>query len=190
MTKFKNELIGKRIILKRLKPTILMASTVFKVVDDNRKHLSPWFPWVKSEAKVEDSFKYLLETNRKFKAGEKADYGVYVNNEYIGNIGIFDINKKKKSAEIGYWLSKKFTRNGYMTEAIGILEKEFFSNISLNRIQVKCDERNIPSAGVAKKCGYVLEGKHREDSYSDYFKDFRNTLIFSKLKSEYRKKKK
>lgn len=190
MAKLKSKLNGKRIVLKRLKPTILAANIIFKVVDDNRQHLNPWFPWVHSELKVEDSFKYLLETNKKFKAGEKIDYGIYLGDEYIGNIGIFDINKKNKSGEIGYWLSKKFVRHGYMTEAVGILEKEVFSNMGLNRIQIKCDERNIPSVGVVKKCCYIFEGKHREDAYSDYFRDFRNTLIFSKLKSEFKKKSK
>jgi RimJ/RimL family protein N-acetyltransferase len=75
-----------------------------------------------------------------------------------------------------------------MTEAVKIVEKEFFTN-GLNRIQIKCDERNIASSGVAKKCGYVFEGKFREDSYSEYFKDFRNTLVFSKLKSDFKKEK-
>lgn len=66
MAKLKSKLNGKRIVLKRLKPTILAANIIFKVVDDNRQHLNPWFPWVHSELKVEDSFKYLLETNKKF----------------------------------------------------------------------------------------------------------------------------
>jgi len=188
MTKFKTELVGKRVILRKLKPTISMANIIFKAIAENRQHLRPWFPWEKKEVRAEDSFKYLLENEIKFKAGEKVDYGIYVDNEYIGNIGIFNIHKKNKSAEIGYWLSKKFTRNGYMTEAVRILEKEFFTNVNLNRIQIKCDERNIASAGVAKKCAYVLEGKYREDTYSEYFKDFRNTLVFSKLKSEFKKR--
>ncbi|MFA5131150.1 MAG: GNAT family protein [Patescibacteria group bacterium] len=190
MPKSKSTLPGKRIILRRLKPTLLTAKALFRVVDENRQHLSPWFPWVTSENNVEDALKYLFTVDEKFKLGEKTDYGIYLNNEYIGNIGIFDINKKNKSGEIGYWLSKKFTRNGYMTEALGVLEKESFLNLNLNRIQIKCDERNIPSAGVAKKSGYTLEGKYREDTYSEYFKDFRNTFIFSKLKSDFKKSKK
>ena len=54
-------------------------------------------------------------------------------------------------------------------------------------MQLRCDERNIASRKVAKKCGYTLEGKIREDRYSEYFEDLRNTLVFSKLKSEYSK---
>jgi len=189
MKKIKSKLVGKRIILKRLRPTIKMANALFKVVDENRQHLNPWFPWVKAEKVVEESFKYLLEVDKEYQKGTKFDYGIFLEKEYIGNVGLFDIDKKKKSGEIGYWLSKKFTRQGYMTEAVGVLEREAFVNGGLNRIQIKCDERNIPSAKTAKKCGYLFEGKRREDDYSEYYKDFRNTLVFSKLKSDFKKKK-
>lgn len=186
--KIKTKLIGKRIVLKTTKPDLTMAEVMFKVISENRKHLRPWFPWEKSTKKVEDSLKYLFDKEEKVKAGEKVEYGIYVDNEYIGNIGIFSINTKKRSAEIGYWLSVKFIRKGYATEAVRTLEKEFFAK-GLNRIQIKCDERNTASAGVAKKCGYVLEGRLREDSYSKYFKDFSNTLVFSKLKKDFKKTK-
>lgn len=190
MPKFKSKLLGERIILKRLKPTLLTANVVFKVINENRQHLLSWFSWVNIENNVEDTLKYLFSVDEKFKLGEKIDYGIYLNNKYIGNIGLFDINKKNKSAEIGYWLSKEYIRNGYMTEAVSVLEKESFLNFNLNRIQIKCDEINIPSVGVARKCGYIFEGKYRELAYSDYFKNFRNILVFSKLKLEFDKKKK
>jgi ribosomal-protein-serine acetyltransferase len=190
MARFKNELIGRKIVLKRFKPTILTAQTIFKTVADNRQHLGPWFVWLKGQTKAEDSFKFLLENEKKLKLGEKFDYGIYLNNEYIGSIGVFSIDKINKSAEIGYWLSKKFVRNGYMTEAVKLVEKEAFLNLGLNRLQICCDEKNLPSAGVAKKCGYIFEGKRRESAYSNYFKNFRNILVFSKLKSEFNKKKK
>ncbi len=187
MPKFKQKLSGQRIVLKMNKPSILQAQILFRAVAANRSHLKPWFPWEKDEKKIEDAFKYLLETDQKIRKGDKADYGIYLGNDYIGNIGVFDINKERKSAEIGYWLSTEFVRKGYITEAVKLLETEFFTNQGLNRIQIKCDERNIASAGVAKKCGYIFEGKLREDSHSDFFNNFRNTLVFSKLKSDFKK---
>jgi ribosomal-protein-serine acetyltransferase len=185
--KFKNKLIGKRIVLKITKPDITMANIMFKVINENRKHLRPWFSWEKATKKVEDSLKHLFDKEEKVKEGKKVEYGIYIDNEYIGNIGIFDINQDKKSAEIGYWLSAKFIRRGYATEAVSILEKEFFLNHSINRIEICCDDKNIASAAVAKKCGYTFEGKLRENVYSKHFKSFRNTLVFSKLKSDFKK---
>lgn len=185
--KFKNKLIGKRIILKRNLPTIKNATMIFNVVDSDRTHLKPWMPWERTTKTIEDSFEYLLDTNEKTKKGIKIDYGIFLNDEYIGNFGVFDINIEKKSAEIGYWLCSRFTRKGYITEAVKILEKEFFEKYKLNRIQIRCDDLNKASAGVAKKSGYKFEGKLREDAYDKHQKRFVNTLVFSKLIKEYKK---
>ncbi len=186
--KFKNQLKGNRLILKRTKPTLKIAEDIFKVIDENRKYLEPWFSWSKLTLKIEDSLKYLFDKEKETEKGKKVEYGLFINNEYIGNISLFDIHEKNKSAEIGYWLSSSHTRNGYMTEAVKMLEKEAFENMELNRIQIKCDERNEASLGVAKKCDYKYEGKFREDSFNEHLNNFRNTLVFSKLKSEYKKK--
>jgi ribosomal-protein-serine acetyltransferase len=186
--KFKNQLKGERITLKRTKPTLKMANTMFNVIEKNRKHLEPWLPWPKFTQKVEDSLKYLFDKEEKTKEGKKIEYGLYVKNEYIGNISLFDINEKEKSAEIGYWISSSHLKKGYTTEAVGIIEKEGFENLGLNRLQILCDEENKGSAGVAKKCGYKYEGKLRENSFNNHFNNFRNSLVFSKLKREYRKK--
>lgn len=40
---------------------------------------------------------------------------------------------------------------------------------------------------IVFECGYVFEGLHRDDNYSDYFHRFNSTLVFSKLKSEFNK---
>ncbi len=185
--KFRNKLKGNRLILKRTKPTLKIATNMFQVIDKNREHLNPWFPWPKETKKIEDTLKYLFTKEEDIKRNKRVEYGLYIKNKYIGNISIFDINKKNKSAEIGYWISSTYTRKWYMTEAIQILEKEAFEYMNLNRIQIKCDERNKASSGVAKKCNYKYEWKFRKNCFSEHFNDFRNTLVFSKLKSEYKK---
>lgn len=185
--KFKNTLIGPRLVLKKAKATLKLAKVMFKVVDENRLHLRPWLPWEKLEKKVEDALIYLVEKEKTNKKGEEIDYGIFINKEYAGNISAFKINKVKKSAEIGYWISSKFSGKGYVTEAVSILEKELFENLKLNRVVIQCDEENLASAKVAQKCHYTLEGKLREKDYSPHFKNFRTHLIFSKLKSEYQK---
>ena len=182
---FKNELSGERLTLKRTKPTLAMAEAMFKTVDANRIHLEPWFHWTALTQKMEDSLKYLFDKEERTAQGKIVEYGLFIGEQYLGNISLFDIDTKNKSAEVGYWLSASHTQKGYMTQAVQLLEKEAFEHLGLNTIQLKCDEENKASAGVAKKCGFTLEGTLREETLSDYFKSFRNTLVFSKLKSEY-----
>lgn len=185
MVKKTNKILkGERITLKLLSATIKNAEDVFSTVDNNREHLKPWFPWEAFTKAPEDSFKFLMSVEEDNKKGKKYQYGIYLGNEYIGNVGIFDVDQDDKKAEIGYWLSSKHLRKRYMTEAVGVLEKEVFNKLGINRMQLRCDEKNKGSAGVAKKCGYKLEGKMRQDAYNKATKKFRNTLVFSKLKSE------
>ncbi len=187
MKKFKERLIWERIILKRNKPKISIAKKMFDTVDKNREHLKTRFTREKETQKIEDTLKYLFEDDKETKEWKKVWYWIYLNNKYIGNIWIFNINKKNKTAEIGYWLSKDFTRKWYMTEAVKILEKEFFENFGINRIEICCDEKNIASSWVAKKCWYKLEWKLREHIYDERSNKYTNTLIFSKIKSEHTK---
>jgi len=187
MKKFKKFLKWERVVLKRNIPTIKIATKIFDTVDKNREHLKPRFTREKETKTIEDTLKYLFEDEKESQKWKKAGYWIYLKNKYIGNIWIFDINKENKSAEIGYWLSKEFTRKWYMTEAIKILEKEFFKNFDINRIEICCDENNIASKWVAEKCWYKLEWKLREHIYNKEREKYTNTLIFSKLKSEYKK---
>jgi len=179
--KLRVNLKGERLTLKRNKVDNELAKNIFHLVDENRKYLSEWLPWVDFTKEKKDSFNYLKETD---KDKSKENYGIYEKNKLIGMIGIFDINEKVKSCEVGYWMSKDVSGKGYMTEALSVLENELF-NKGFNRVQICCDERNIGSRKVMEKNNYVFEGKLREDDV-DTKNNFRNTLIYSKLKREYK----
>ena len=71
-----------------------------------------------------------------------------------------------------------------MQEAVHALEAEGF-RAGINRIVIGNDTQNPRSAHVAERCGYVLEGVMREDAWDEYHKRFRNSNVWSKLKSEW-----
>ncbi len=182
---FRYCLKGERIILRRYKPTIKLAKIIFSVVDSNREHLRKWFHFEKKTLKVEDTLRYVFGVQQKYQEKKEAVYGIYLEDEYIGNISVFDIDEKNSSGEIGFWMSSEYTNKGYMQEAIHLLEKQAFKKAGINRLQIRCDEENQKSFNLAKKCGYKLEGIARELQYNEHFNDFRNIAVFSKLKSEY-----
>ncbi|MEA2077482.1 MAG: GNAT family protein [Candidatus Marinimicrobia bacterium] len=185
--KFKEELQGERLILKRTRPTQEMAELIFQAVDANREHLRPFSPWEKNDDSVESCLNYLKEKEPKTKAGERVEYGIFIKdgNEYIGNIQVFNMSQENHCGELGYWLTESSTGHGYMREAVRILEKECFTSLNLHRIQITCDVLNEASTKVIKACAYTYEGTLREDMYDPYHDRMRNTLMFSKLRSEF-----
>lgn len=86
---FKDELVGERIVLRRTIPTIEVAKVLYDEVDRNREYLRKWLPWPDKMNSVEDELKYLFDNEKKFKKGEKIEYGIYFGDVYLGNIGIF-----------------------------------------------------------------------------------------------------
>ena len=78
---------------------------MFKVIDENRKHLEPWFPWPKLTLKIEDSLRYLFDKEEETEKGNKIEYGLFINNEYIGNISFFDIHEKRNLLKLAIFFS-------------------------------------------------------------------------------------
>ncbi|MBN2780927.1 MAG: GNAT family N-acetyltransferase [Candidatus Marinimicrobia bacterium] len=184
---FNEELSGPRVLLRQTRPDPGTAEVMFRAIDTSRQHLRPWCPWERTTCRIEDSMKYLREKEEATASGKLVEYGIYVRESggYIGNISLFNLNAERRSGEIGYWLTASATGNGYMHEALRVLEKESFLTLGLNRIQITCDVHNTASAEVIRKCGYTFEGTLREDRFDPYENAMRNTFVFSKLRAEF-----
>ncbi len=176
---FTKVLLGENINLKLIEPSLENAQMIFELLSKNRDHLRPWFPWADNT---------LLQTIDFLLHKKEIMYGIFSkkDNKYIGNISMIKLDlEKKKSGEIGYWIGSEFAGKGIMSEAVKILEKEFFENFDLERIVIRCNAKNKPSARVAEKNNYFFEGTSRKDRYNDFSGQLEDSLNFSKLKEEY-----
>jgi RimJ/RimL family protein N-acetyltransferase len=63
--------------------------------------------------------------------------------------------------EIGYWLRTSETGKGYATEAAEAVAHLAFERLGARRVEIRCDARNRPSADVARRLGFELEGTLR-----------------------------
>ena len=101
--------------------------------------------------------------------------------QYIGDVGFYDYEKKHNRAEIGYILAQPYWGKGIMTEAIKAVLDYGFNEMRLNRIQALIDPRNEASKRVAEKHGFKYEGTFR-----DYEREYIDLNMYSVLKREYR----
>lgn len=72
-------------------------------------------------------------------------------------------NPDFRSASLGYCFAEAAWGNGYATEAARALLQWAFDRLDLNRVQAETDTRNVASARVLEKLGFVREGMLRED---------------------------
>ncbi len=81
---------------------------------------------------------------------------------FIGWCSLTRWNPDYRSASLGYCLDDAAWGHGYATEAARLLQWAF-DTLDLNRVQADTDTRNVASARVLEKLGFVREGTLRED---------------------------
>jgi RimJ/RimL family protein N-acetyltransferase len=82
---------------------------------------------------------------------------------FVGWCSLSRWNPGHRSAALGYCLAEDAWGLGYATEAAGALLAWAFDALDLNRVQAETDTRNVASARVLEKLGFVREGTLRED---------------------------
>lgn len=104
--------------------------------------------------------------------------------ESIGNLSLFDIDWRIRSAEFGILIgAKQHWNQGYGTEALNLTLNHGFQTLNLNRIHLKVFEDNARAIQAYKKAGFVQEGRLRQGHYKDG--QFVDVILMSILRSEW-----
>lgn len=81
--------------------------------------------------------------------------------DIVGAIKL-SLNKRFNSAEIGYWIGKKYWGNGYAIEAASKVLNYGFQDLKLNRIEAYAMVINKASSRILLNLGMQKEGLHRQ----------------------------
>ncbi len=102
---------------------------------------------------------------------------------FLGWCGLTGWNPDHHSAGLGYVLSETAWGQGYATEGAHALLQWGFDTLDLNRVQSETDTRNLASARVLEKLGFVREGTLREDCVVDG--DVSDSWVYGLLRREW-----
>ncbi|MHA1136737.1 MAG: GNAT family N-acetyltransferase [Candidatus Thorarchaeota archaeon] len=105
-------------------------------------------------------------------------------NQFVAQIYLGKSDDQLPEFGIGYIADVEQVGNGYVTEAVSALVKVLFEEAGAHRIQIETDDTNTRSIGVAERCGFVKEGRLRENKkHPDG--TISGTLFYGLLKSEF-----
>ncbi|WP_217255153.1 GNAT family N-acetyltransferase [Streptomyces sp. AC602_WCS936] len=102
---------------------------------------------------------------------------------FVGWCSLTEWNPDYRSASLGYCLDDAVWGHGYATEAAHALLQWAFGTLDLNRVQAEADTRNVASARVLEKIGFVREGTLREECIVNG--DVSNTWVFGLIRREW-----
>lgn len=119
-------------------------------------HLRAWTPWVVDGRvpgmSLEDR---LAKHDAQFVAGDEWVYGLFSadEREVLGGCGLYP-RVGPGAVELGYWLAAGHTGRGLATDAARTLTTLAFESPNIDRVEIRCDPRNVASARVPERLGY------------------------------------
>lgn len=147
------------------------------------EELRPWLPFAENIPTLEESEASVRKARLQFL--ERSDLMLHLRDkatdEFVGSSGLHRMDWNARSFEIGYWVRTSRSGKGLVTEAVRGIEQFAIVHLQANRLEIRCDARNVRSASVAKRLGYTQEGilhrikRDRTDAWVDM-------IIFSKVR--------
>jgi RimJ/RimL family protein N-acetyltransferase len=130
-------------------------------VGESIEELSSWMAWPKEQRTVDDSEASARRARVAFLQRSELRLHLYLKgtDTLVGSSGLQGIDWEVPKFEIGYWCRTGFTGRGYITEAVLGITAFAFDTLEARRVEIRCDSRNLPSASVAERAGYLLEGE-------------------------------
>ena len=149
-------------------------------VRGSMEDLPPWMPWPAEHGTVEDSEASARGARVRFLERTELRMHLWLKETgtLVGGSGLHRIDWEVPKFEIGYWCRTGMTGRGYVTEAVRGIAAFAFDVLGAQRVEIRCDPLNRPSARVAGLAGFSLEGELRNDARATDG-TLRNTLVFS-----------
>jgi len=116
-------------------------------------NLRDYIPNPYSEKDAEEFIKMILSQEN-----PKTILAICVDGKAVGSIGIIlGKDVERITAELGYWLGKKYWGKGIMTQAIKQMTEYAFENFPIHKIFATPFDFNIGSQKVLQKAGFKRE---------------------------------
>lgn len=108
---------------------------------------------------------------------------IYSHDTFAGIIGLtFQHDIYRHSAEVGFWLGKRFHGRGIMTEAVRLVCHHAFDELNIVRLYACVFEPNVASKRILEKNGFRVEGVRRKAVVKN--KQFFDDFFMAKLKDD------
>jgi ribosomal-protein-serine acetyltransferase len=148
------------------------AADLFALTDKNRDHLRAWLPWVDGTRTIHDTRAFIRTAIEQQRDGDGFQAGIWHRGVLAGMVGYHRIDWPRRQVALGYWLGRDFEGKGFMTRACRVLVDHAFSELDLERVEIRAATENVRSRSVPVRLGFRQEGVMRRAEWLyDHFVD-------------------
>lgn len=176
--------VDKDIHIELLAPAF--TERLFALTNKNRIQLKKWLPWLDLVKTCDDTHTFIDTAVQQHNASQASIFAVLYRDELVGVAGFNHFDYQHKWGAIGYWLCTSYCGKGVMTKVVKKLLEYGFVEGGLNKIEIRCAEKNYKSRAIPKRLGFTYEATLRQcewlyDKYVDH-------AVYTLLASEYKAK--
>ena len=114
----------------------------------------------------------------------RADLVFEEDGELLAMGGLTGINREVDKAELYVFVNPNLLKSGIGTKVTKMLCQYGFEQLKLNKIFLETNEDNVVARKVYEKCGFKLEGIHREE-YKNKEGHYLSRIYMGLLKNEF-----
>lgn len=132
-----------------------------------------------------ESTKVQMKFYRDLVENESGEWWIIIDKntkEPMGAIGLNNLDKNHKKAELGFWLLPEYWGKGYIQEAFLEIEHHAFNNLKLHRIEAYVETENTSSNKSLEKLNFKKEGTLRDVEFKN--NRYLSLNIWSKLDND------
>jgi len=160
------------------------AKQLFEITDRSRSHLKKWLPWLNDTVSEADSLSFIKNSFIPYQNRKGLTAGVFYRKKLVGVVGYNSIDLKNRIGTVGYWLDIHQTGKGIMSHSVKALVNYGFTELNLNRIEIRCAVGNIASRAIPERLEFVQEGILREVEW--LYHHFVDHVIYSMLQKDWK----
>lgn len=182
-----DEITGERVLLRPYRAGD--GKALWEAIEESRQKLQPWRPYEHSPvAPTQDEVEAYVQGEReKWNQREYLSMSIWEKEtgQYLGGVGLYGIRWEVPSFQIGYWLRASAEGKGYMTEAGRLLCDCAFQVLGAQLVEIRCDRRNVRSAGIPRRLGFLLDTTPENQSRNPQG-ELVDDLVFSMTSDRYK----
>jgi len=130
----------------------------------------------------------LEERQQRFKEKIPSIFAIrrMIDNRLIGEISLYGLNPKNRSAGVGYFTGADYRQQGYTKAGLWLLLNYLFKVVGLNKVMADTGAFNQASIALLKSLGFQQDGCLRQHHLLDGV--LHDQLLFSLLAEEWQKR--
>ncbi|MCY4497408.1 MAG: GNAT family protein [Rhodospirillaceae bacterium] len=179
-----DQVVGKRVYLRP--PELRDWESWARLRAESREFLVPWEPTWPRDVLTQASYRQRLRRYAEESRNDRG-YAFFVlrkdDDAIVGGLNLSHVHRGvTQSSSLGYWVGKRFARNGYISDAVQAIIGYVFDGLGLHRLEAACVPTNEASRRLLTKVGFTQEGYARE--YLRINGEWRDHLLFSYLSTD------